>query len=77
MFLVEVLHLLLLASLGAPLTETNNIDVVEPLVIVSPARSADPDDGFGWAAILHQTEIADDRDSMSEALRKTRCSIEN
>jgi hypothetical protein len=54
-----------------------NVDLVEPILIRSPARG-DPEDGFGWAAILHQVEQASSSDSIDEAIRKTRycvCSV--
>lgn len=55
-------------------TETN-VDILEPLVIRSPARSVDPDDGFGWATIFHQVVPVLMSDSMDEAIRKTRFPI--
>ena len=49
----------------------HNVDTEEPIVIRSPAE-ADPDDGFGWAAIFHQIEPVLETDSINEVLRKTR-----
>lgn len=49
-----------------------NLDTAEPVVIRSPALEVDSEDGFGWAAILHQVEQVGTGDSMDEALRKTR-----
>ena len=49
-----------------------NVDTLEPRVIRSPAMNVDLGDGFGWTALLHQTEVLQEGDTMAEALRKTR-----
>jgi len=49
-----------------------NVDVLEPLLIRSPASAADPKDGFGWTAVFHELEPVARTDSTSEVLRKTR-----
>lgn len=70
-FVGAILSVLLLESVETVTTESN-VDILEPSLIRSPAMSQDPDDGFGWAAILHQTEPVQRGDSISEAIRKTR-----
>lgn len=52
--------------------EAFNIDIIEPIVRRSPALDVDMQDGFGWAAIFHQTEKVLPNDSIDEALKKTR-----
>ncbi len=69
-FLTIVLCVLLWPTIEAA-TETN-VDTLEPMVIRSPARSVDPEDGFGWTAVLHQVELLQEEDTIDEAFRKTR-----
>ena len=47
-----------------------NIDVEEPSIVVS--LSSDSDDGFGWRAILHQFEEANENDNLQQAVAKIR-----
>lgn len=73
MELLVVLVVLLCAVFGsAAATTDTNLDTLEPTVIRSPARSVDPDDGFGWAAIFHQIEPILEEDGMEQTLLKTR-----
>ena len=72
---VAYLQLVVCVLLWSPVktaTTERNVDIMKPIVIRSPAASLDLDDGFGWAAILHQTEPLLEDDTMTQALTKTR-----
>ncbi len=64
----------LLWSRVAAIPVQNNVDTEEPTVIKSP-NSADPNDGFGWTALLHQIEVVNDNDDMAQVLSKTRLAL--
>ena len=51
-----------------------NIDTEEPTVIKSPNPS-DPNDGFGWTAVLHRIEVVNPDDNIAQALSKTRFAL--
>ena len=63
---------LVLVALCEVVLSVGNVDVLEPLLIRSPASAADPGDGFGWTAVFHELEPVSNGDSTSEVLRKTR-----
>lgn len=50
----------------------DNIDILEPIIRRSPARSVSADDGFGWAVVFHQIEDVFPNDTIAESIRKTR-----
>ena len=65
---------LVLAALRAQgaLSPVNNIDILEPIVRVSPAFSEPDNDYFGWSAILHQIEEPAANDNLDQRVDKTR-----
>ena len=75
LLLVEVVLIYWEISTLQAVTTEANVDTLEPTVIRSPAMTVDRDDGFGWAAILHQIAPVSANDSMSVALSKTRCVV--
>ena len=56
-------------AVGSPV---NNVDILEPIVRRSPARLQSTNDMFGWATVLHQTEVVDNGDTRDQAAGKTR-----
>ena len=78
LLLVHLGSCVLLLSSGAlaiGVSPINNIDIYQPILRESPAKGRNsnlPDDMFGWAAIMHQTEVVNSGDNMNEAARKTR-----
>ena len=66
--------MLLAAGVSGVGNPVDNIDVLEPIVRISPARrdSSSRDDLFGWAAIMHQIETVNPSDTIEQAAQKTR-----
>ena len=56
-------------AVGSPV---NNVDIFEPIVRRSPALSQPTNDMFGWATVLHQTEVVAKGDTREQAAGKTR-----
>ncbi len=56
----------------------NNVDVLEPVVRISPDRTARAptiegvNDYFGWSAIFHATQPLDEADTIDQSLSKLR-----
>ena len=50
----------------------DNVDRLEPIVRISPDKTATNNDYFGWAAIFHAIEPVQAADNMEDSLRKIR-----
>ena len=67
--LLYVVHIA--SSFGARAISVDNVHVSQPIVRRSPDTS-NPDDMFGFAAIMHQMQVVNSGDSLDEAAGKTR-----
>ena len=61
----------MLLTFGARAISIDNVHVSQPILRRSPATN-NPDDMFGFATIMHQIEVVNNRDSLEDAAGKTR-----
>ena len=71
LYVVHIASCILLVIFGARAISIDNVHVSQPIVRRSPDRN-NPDDMFGFAAIMHQMQVVNSGDSLNAAASKTR-----
>lgn len=71
LYVVHIGSCVLLLTFGARAVSVDNVHVSQPIVRRSP-DTRNPDDMFGFAAIMHQIEVVNPGDSLNDAASRTR-----
>ena len=72
--LLLAVTVVLCASVSAQGENLGNVDVLEPVVRVSPVKNepGEPHDFWGWSAVLHHVNQESEGETLQERAGKTR-----